>query len=395
MSKTLIFVSFLFVLLSTLLTSCNNDDSNDIATDPDLANAQLDDFPLSEVDYLDIHIVHPELQNGVEKRRGEITITVPEVAGTNMTFSLKEFSLDQQKYSIDPVVGSVQDFSEGPVIYTVASTLVENSQVHYEVTVELKAEPINENYKILGLKFEQSKNPALTSTIEAFKVVEYSSFSQNAIYVFVPEGTDFSELTPTILSDAAAVYYNNGGETKPYPAPGTPINFQYPNRFTIYAENSNGVKSKIYNVIVDVKNPVRFETASIVTPNVKIGDGGTELLPAVATWTNIGNHPVSTLTTSEYKNKTFPVEGMSSDVNIIKATLFNPVGGTPGVLPGEKGNVNVSVSRIMVKGTYKTTASFQPTFNFNLHVISSFPPDDLVEDIFEPVEMEIQTTLEE
>jgi predicted small secreted protein len=395
MSKTLSYIPLLLICLSALLASCNNDDSTGTDIDPDLADAQLKDFPLSEVDYLKISIVHPELDNGVEKKPGEIEVTIPALNSNDMKFSLKQFDLDGDKYSIDPAVGSIQDFSNGPVVYAIASKHVENREVHYQVTI-VKADPAIENYKILGLTFDQSKNPALPGTIEAFKIVEYAGFSQNAIYVFVPEGTDFSQLTPTILYDAAAVFYNNGVETKLYPEAGTTIDFQYPKRFTIYAENSFGVRSKIYNVIVDVKNPIKFEATSVIAPNVKVGDGsGFELLSGIATWTNIGNHPISSLSTSEYKNKVFPVDGVPADINIITATLFNPTAGTPGVLPGETGTVDIKVSRAMVEGTYKTTASFLPTFNFNTHVISSSPAKDLVEGIFEPVELEIQATLEE
>jgi hypothetical protein len=389
------FFSIVAVIVTLLAASCSSDDDDPNEPDADLGNARLTDFPLTEVEYLNINIIHPELANGEETKQGKIEITIP-YSRQSMELSLKEFKLDNSKYTISPGIGEVQVFTTEGVIYTITSNIDPDKAVHYLVTIVHGGDPFTENNEITGFKFEASKNPALASTIDALKIVRYENSSDGAIYVIVPAGTDFSNLTPTITFDAAELKYRTDGIFETYPPGGMAVNFKYPKRFSIQAENSLGVKSQIYHVIVDVKDPIRFEKATLVTPQVKIDDGTTfEFFSAIMTWTNQGNHPVTGMSPDNYKDKVYPIPDYTGNANFITATITNPVGGTPGVLPGETGHVNVNVRRIPQTGLFSTTAVFNPTFSFDSQTISSWPIDDRTEDLFEPPSFIINSTLEE
>ncbi len=373
--------------------NCSSDDSYNNTTDAFWDGAKLNDFPLFEVAYLDIDIIHPEIKGGMEVNPGKITITVP-FSQTSLMLSLKQFGLDQGKYDIEPGVGERQDFSKGHVIYTVSDVISPTKAVHYQITIIQGGDPFFINTKITGFKFEKTKNPGLAATIDAIKITEYDNYTENAIYVIVPEGTDFNQLTPTIIYDAAKLYYKSDAQFVLYPSNALSVDFAYPKTFFLQAENSLGEKSKPYNVIVDVANPIQFDTP-LVTANVKTDDGQTfENFFAVATWTNQGNHPVTGMSPTEYNNKVYPA-GYSGDINIITTSIINPNAGIAGVLPGQKGEINVRVRRFPLAGWYSTTAVFTPTFSFDTRVISYWPADDRVEDIFDTQSLVIQTTIEE
>jgi hypothetical protein len=389
------FFLYSILLVTALFAGCSSDDDNNENVDNTFWNeAKLNDFPLSEVTYLDIDISHPEVANGAETKPGKIEITIP-YSQTSLMLSLKQFNLDNSKYQISPLPGEQQDFSGDPVTYTISSVTSETKSVHYDVSVVYGGEPFFTNAKITGFKFEKSKNPALAATIDAVKIAEYENYSENAIYIIVPEGTDFTQLTPTITYDAAKIYYSTANDFILYPANGLKVDFKYPKHFYLQAENSLGTKSLVYNVIVDVANPIRFDSP-LVTDNVAAGDGSAfKDFFAVATWTNQGNHPVTGMAPGEYKDKTYPVPNYPGDANVITASLINPTGGTVGVLPGEKGEVNVRVRRSPVTGLYTTTAVFKPTFSFDTRRISYWPPDDRIEAIFAPQTLTIKSTIEE
>lgn len=374
-----------------VLTGCSSDDTNE-NENTFWEDAMLDDFPLFEVEYLDIHIAHPEITNGVETKPGEIEITIP-YSQTSLMLSLKRFELDNNKYQISPLPGEQRDFSEGPVTYTISSVSSETKAIHYTVTVVYGGEPFFINAKITGFKFEKSKNPQLAATIEAVKIAEYENYTENAIYVIVPEGTDFSQLTPTITYDAAKIRYTLDNLFIPYPDNGLVVDFRYPRHFYLQAENSRGTKSRNYNVIVDVANPIRFNSP-IITDNVAVGDGSTfQNFFAVATWTNQGNHPITGMSPGEYTNKTYPIPDYPGDANIITASIVNPTPGTIGVFPGQQGQINIRVRRSPITGIYTSTAVFVPTFSFDTRVISYWPVNDRIEEIFAPQMVAIEATI--
>lgn len=382
------------IVIALFSSRCSSDDSVENAPDVFWEGAKLKDFPLSEVAYLNISITHPEVANGVEIKAGKIEITIPH-SQTSLMLSLKKFELDNTKYTVSPFVGEQKDFSKVAVRYTVSSTSSSAKAVHYDVTVVHGGEPFFVNAKVTGFKFEKSKNPDLDATIDAVKIVEYENYSENAIYVIVPEGTDFTKLTPTVTYDAAKLYYDAGSGFEVFPANGTSIDFAYPKHFYLQAENSLGTKSKNYNVIVDIEDPIKFD-APITTANVKTGDGMTvENFFAIATWTNRGNHPITGMSPVEYKDKTYPIPNYPGDANVITTSILNPNGGTVGVLPGQKGEINVRVKRSPIPGLFSTTAVFEPTFSFDTRIISYWPVDDRVEGIFAPHTLVIQATLED
>jgi hypothetical protein len=386
------FILYYIFSAAILFTSCSSDDADEKVDNVFWNDAKLKDFPLSEVTYLDITIVHPEIENGVETKFGKIEVTIP-YSQTSLMLSLKQFDLDNGKYQISPLAGELQDFSDGPVTYTISSVSSETKSVHYDVYIVHGGDPFFTNAKITGFKFEKSKNPALDATIEAVKIAEYENYTENAIYVIVPDGTDFSQLTPTITYDAAQISYNIGNEFILYPENGLVVDFKYPKHFYLQAENSLGSKSRIYNVIVDVANPIRFDSP-IITDDVATGDGmAVENFFAIATWTNQGNHPITGMSPVEYKDKTYPIPNYPGDANVITASLSNPTGGTVGVLPGEKGEINVRVKRSQLAGVYTTTAVFEPTFSFDTRRISYWPIDDRIEDLFNQHILTIKTTI--
>lgn len=391
-----LFSALLYLVLFAITLGCQSDGSDDpTLVDPELEKAQLKDFQLSEVPYLDIKIVHPELSGGKEVKAGEIEITIP-YTQKSLLLSLKAFDLDSEKYSIVPSIGLPTDFSNGPVVYAIHSNFYANKAVHYNVKVVYGGEPLNENTKITGFKFEKSKNPGLDATVEAIKIVEYTDYSENAIYVIVPVGTDFSNLTPTITYDAAKLYYTVDNEFKLYPESGMSVDFKYPKHFHLQAINSYGEKSLVYRVIVDVSHPIKFEHSVLTTPNVKTGGGvAPEYFTDIATWTNQGNYPVTGMAANGYINKEYPLGGPIGEVNIITANLLNPVPGTRGVLPGESGTINVKVSRATIAGQYKTTVVFKPTFNFDTSTVSYLPVGNRIEEIFESPVFTIETILED
>lgn len=385
------FLTLLLVAFSAIVTSCDDDDEH---VDQSLEGARLTDFQLVETDYISIDISHPVIVDGVETSPGAINIVVP-YAQESLSLSLLELSLDVNVYSISPSAGIPQDFSEGPVTYTISLNETPSKIVHYVVTIVHGGEAFYKNAKVTGFKFEKSKNPSLAADIEALRIVEYENYSQNAIYVIVPNGTDFSALKPTIEFDAAKLYYDNASSFLAYPENGLTIDFKYPKHFYLQAENSLGVKSRPYNVIVEVADPIAFSNPVLVTQNVKTGNGSDfENLFAVAEWTNQGNHPITGMSPIGYENRVAP-DGFPNDLNVITTSLINPVIGTTGVVPGGKGKVDVRVRKSPMAGEYRTTAIFRITFSFDITEISSWPVDDRVEDIFNVPKLTIETTIEE
>lgn len=94
-----------------------------------------------------------------------------------------------------------------------------------------------------------------------------------------------------------------------------------------------------------------------------------------------------------YIDKTYPIPNYPNDANVITASLINPNGGTVGVLPGQKGEINVRVKRSPVTGVYKTTVVFTPTFSFDTQKISYWPVDERIEGIFNQQSLLIESTI--
>ncbi|RAW00835.1 hypothetical protein [Pseudochryseolinea flava] len=392
---SLSFLFFSLVIGSLFLSSCGSDDDSKDPNplDKTLSEARLSDFPLTEADYLTINITHPVVENGVETKAGEIAIVIPH-AHESLSLSLGDFKLEDDVYSISPAAGIPQDFSK-PVTYTISINSDPTRVVHYKVTVVHGGAPFIKNHKVTGFKFEKIKNPQLAADIDATKIIEYPTYSQHAIYVLVPLGTDLTNLKPTVTIDAAKLYYNVANDYVEYPTAGLSVDLKYPKYFYLKAENSSGEQSLPYVVVVDVIDPIKFKDPVLVTDNVKTDDGNTfQDMFAIVEWTNQGNHPITGMAAFEYENRTAP-NGFPTDRNVITASLISPVAGPSGVAPGEKGTINVRVRRYPVAGKYSTTVVFRPTFSFDTRVISNWPADDRVEEIFNKQKLTIESTLED
>lgn len=115
-----------FVLLLTM--SCKNEDSM-VNPAKDDGFVMLHHFLLTEATYSSISINASKV--GVSAQTiGQIKIVIPG-KGNDFWFSLKEFDLDSEKYSISPEVGVKQDFSKGPVVYSIVLKKAPNKVVAY------------------------------------------------------------------------------------------------------------------------------------------------------------------------------------------------------------------------------------------------------------------------
>jgi hypothetical protein len=99
----------------------------------------------------------------------------------------------------------------------------------------------------------------ITSPVSAEGVIVPSS---TTIAVSVPFGTNLTGMNFTATHTGASIN----------PAPGTPLDFNFPQTFTVRAENG---QAKIYTVRVNLSEP-------------SIPCGGTAVWPSVATWQNYG-----------------------------------------------------------------------------------------------------------
>lgn len=189
------------------------------------------------------------------------------------------------------------------------------------------------------------------------------------------------------------MYYRTNGSLELY-KPGAVVNYKYPARYQLQAENSLGVKSKTYHVIVDVKDPIQFDQSSFTTEKVKTGNGSSiQLFANAISWTNVGNYPITAISPAEYAEKTLLI-GMSPTLNVITTNIVNPVSGSIGVLPGEKGKADVKVLQVTQEGGFTTRAVFKPVFRFDNQVITALPSTNRVEALYNPVSITIQSTVE-
>lgn len=353
-------VSLTIILFFSLMISCSeSDDSETSTTTIDLKEAFLTDFAFSETASISVDITPPEIQNNLETKPGEITIKIPKES--TLELSLKQVSFDPADFKISPAIGTKKNFSTTePVIYTITSLKNPDQVIHYKVLVELDAPQSSETPEVTSFKFEKSKNTALPKDIAAAKI----DTQNKQIFIFVPVGTDFSHLTPSITFKGEKLYTINNTAKEEYPTAGKEVDFKYPKTFSLQAESNAGGKIQFYSVIVDVKNPIKFEAATVEIPNVK---KTADYFEKITTYTNQGNHPVTAFANT-YKDK---VPTLSSN-NIGLINLVVPGGG---LLPGESGDVkfslNKTVATAVAVGTYQFTAVVPPGFS----EILNWPPD--------------------
>ncbi len=372
--KTVFFLGV--AVLSVWTTSCNQSEKVDPQTPATvlLENAKLTDFPLKEAAYTSIDMVQPEMNGNTEIQAGEIKIVLIKPFA-EQPLSLAKVNFDTEKFTISPAIGEKQTFSATtPVTYTITSKENPAFKIHYRVFVitDLPAADL----MITGFRLEKSKNPDLPADIEASRIEVDQQL--NYIYLFVPVGTDFSNLTPTITfngSKLSYVNYANGSDTSPvegeYPVSGKSIDFKYPKVTFLKIRNASGELIKQYNVIVDVKNPIRFNAPIMSTLDVKDGE---PYFGVIGTFTNQGNHPIS------YRGATYKDKIPVIPTNVIQAFLQIPGGG---LQPGETSNVNGNVTRGYPPNSYQTTAVAIPTFSLN----------SAGSDLLEPSEVIVKTNI--
>lgn len=367
-------------LCALVITGCSENPQPPSSSEEPIENAKLNNFKLSELDYVSIDIIQPEIIAGVETRFGEIKITIP-YSSSDIELSLKEVNFDANKFNISPEIGQKHFFSETtPVIYTITSKQNPNSSINYRVFVIKEAAPLPEVLQITGFKFEKSKNPGLDADIEAEKIGTESGLKQ--IFIFVPAGTDFSHLTPTITFKGTYLMTTlpNLLHIAEYVA-GTPVDFKYPKRFPLIVQDASLSDAAQYDVIVDVKNPIKFIVNPLAIDNVVKNK---DFFEPIGSFINQGNHLITSFAPT-YKNK---VPMISSGINIGLISLSIPGGG---LAPGERSDVffslNKTLSSQLPAGAYKFTSVHPPGFPG----ILSWPPD--AEKLLWPSELDITVNL--
>ncbi len=330
--------------------------------DPDhnLENAFLTDFPLQETDYLFRNIIDPTVEDDEETAFGDILVTISDDV-TDLNLSLKAVNFDTDTFSISPAIGEKQDFSNGQtVVYTITNIVTSEAILHYNVKIirESDLDPEGESFTVTDFKFEKSKNPGLSEDIEITTTSQ--DLDNYYIYIFVPVGTDFTDLTPTIIFDGPKMFYYQNSALTPNTStteyiPDTSYDFKYPKEFILEVRNDDNTEYTTTHVIVDVVNPIKIETTTVSTPNTTAGNTGTY---TVTTWYNQGNHLLVSNPSlpDEQENESPDTEG-----SVIQATrVISGLGLAP-----EASNKDIIVNVNGIDhgaGTYTTTAVYHPRF---------------------------------
>lgn len=337
-----------FLLLFTTIFSCKKDPVTPAPADLDLSQVRLNDLALAETAYSTINVTHPVISNGVETQAGEIRITVP--AGTGLQLTPKASNFTNSEFTVSPQLGVQQNFGGRTIIYTIASKKNAAKQVRYAVTISEAVQQPGQT-SLTSFKFEKAKNPSLPADVQASRIIEGVG-TLGKVFVFVPAGTSFASLTPTIGFSGTGLFYSQDPNAAPelsttaYPAAGTAIDFAWPKVF--YAVVKNGTDVKTYEVIVDVRIPIQFDNTNVTTLNVNAGGVHST---DVTQFLNVGNHPITLAgvdQTAQVPTGTAAVRGAG----------FIPSGG---LLPGQRGTVTATISaQTWPPGTYAVTSVFRP-----------------------------------
>lgn len=342
-------LAILFALVTLAACSKDPDVENDTPDEDtiDLRNVKIQQFNFTEHTNLPITIEHPVLSNGTEMQPGKISITLPsdsDLSGLTPVTS----NFQQAGFRIEPALGIKTNYSSGSLRYTIRSTQHPSKKVHYDVHLTQAApSPLN----LSSFVFPKNKNPALQHDIIATEIVENPA-SLNYIYIFVPDGTDLSRLTPGIQHNGSSIYFSQDETlptdqySTPYPAGGKEIDFRYPKGF--FLSLRRGTAMKTYSVIVDYITPVSVNQANAALPDLK---QGINHMVKAGEITNTGNQPIG-MTATSYS------ETIPAGITVIRANARIPAGG---LLPGAKADIMASINGINFPvGNYQTTAKFQP-----------------------------------
>ncbi|NMH88643.1 hypothetical protein [Flavivirga algicola] len=346
-------------LMMLLIISCDSSDENTSSNqEVNIEEAKLSDFPLFAIQHTAIEIIDPEIEGNKEVAYGEIKITVPSsVSLDNIAASITSEELNLSKFSISPGNDAALSFEDGKAhVYTISLTTGSKEAIlHYNVSIVKELPPVPETLKLTGFTFEKSKNPDLPNDIIISKRADVN-VGYERIYLLVPVGTDFTNLVPTVSYEGSNLYYSQDASMSPidmdvkFPEGDVSFDFKYPKRFFLVIKDEDNDKTQLIDVVVDVTNPVRIETASVTTPDVTEGTTGN--FTALTKWVNQGNHKINFQKATTYEDIS-PV--ITPPANVITVNRTLPGGG---LLPGESADVNVQVSQYFPEGTYKTTAVF-------------------------------------
>jgi hypothetical protein len=349
------------LFLVAALTACKKDPVT--PAEIDLSQVLLEDFQLQEADYIGISLTHPIISNGVETQQGEIRVTVPR--GTALTsLTPKTSNFTNNDFTVSPQLGQAQNFQNRVQVYSIASKQNASKRVHYVVTVVEAAVQPDVEPALTAFRFEKAKNPFLPADVEASRIIEGVA-TIGKVFVFVPAGTAFSSLTPTMNFNGTGLFYLQDDAGVPeqantvYPTGGLAIDFTYPKVF--YAVVKSDANVKTYKVIVDVKAPLSFDNASVTTPDAPVG--AVRFLQTT-TFKNRGNHPITIASVAHS-------EHLPAGIQVIRGS-----GGVPngGVLANNRGDVFATVSaQTFPVGTYEVTATFKP------RLVGHDEADDLLE----------------
>lgn len=336
------------LFLSLFFFACSkNDDRNDSGVEVDLNKAKINQFQFAELSNLPTTIEHPVLVNGTEVQRGKITITFP-ADQTNWELTPLTSNFQEQAFRIEPALGRKTNYESGRLVYSIQSTRSSSRKVHYEVIVT-RAAPLP--LALSGFKFLKASNPSLPQDVQATRIIENIA-SIGYVYIFVPRGTDLTQLIATIDHNATTVFYTQDENEAPvlsntaYPAAGLSIDLKYPKPFFIALKRGGDVRT--FSVIVDYEDPISLNVAGVQVPNLAVGSNHSV---KIAELENRGNHPIGIGATTY--EETFP-----ANITVIRSSVAIPAGG---LLPGEKTDVMATINATnFPPGTYVTTAIFPP-----------------------------------
>jgi len=291
------------LLLTILFIGCSKDDdsSPDNAIIVDFEEAFFTRFPLSEVDLegeFELTISNPPLLDGMPDGVGIIDLKIPYDTEAT-TFSLKEVDFDDSQFTISPAVGEVSIVLNETVTYTITSIEDPSLSMQYEVFVSLlPMDPIDEELNLVGFSFLKEDNNGLTEDISSTEIRSHDATQPHdaTVVMIVPNGTDFSDLIPSINYEGSTIKYHtdaNGNSTdfEKYEE-GTSLDFKFPNIITFRIYNSDESNFMEFKVLVDVQDPIVFDEESVL---IKDGDFITRYntLSNVVGFTNEGNYPIT------------------------------------------------------------------------------------------------------
>ncbi len=380
------------LIFSFFLIACDSDNEkkSDSSTENEinLSEAKLSDFQFNEIEYLDIKIKQPIIDNNQEMEEGEIIMTLPTTTSP-LVFSLKSTNIDDNKFSVSPSVGAQELFSESKFVkYTVSSKNDPNIKISYNVKVIISPPTNKELLSISNFELLSNDKSAFTD-IDLVKEAKSIQSVDSLLICLFPKKIDFADLTPAIKFNGANIEYRvNNDDFKAYAVEtGENIDFKFPNTVDFKISNSTKSESIIYRIVVDSQHPISFKEQEIVIPNLKVGETAKQL--GITTWSNDGNYPISTMSPNEYNDVKTPSEGLK---NIFTVALSKNGGGN--INPNQEGLVNIVTSNTFLSGQYESTSIFNLNFNENSWEVNNSPEDDFVTDIgYKKVFLKIKATV--